>query len=124
MQTVLSKEDISIGVTVINFSQFTGGTIFISVCQAVLTHTLKTELSIKIPNLDIKGLSSTGATDLAKLVPEQLLPVMLTAYNKAIVNVFYCAMGAACLGFVASLFLEWRTVRQHVEVVADKEGKV
>ena len=113
------------GITIINFSTFTGGTISISVCQAVLTYTLKTELGTKIPDFDVKGLLSAGATDLTKLVPEQLLPILLTAYNKAIVNVFYCALGAACLGFMASLFLEWRTVRQQVEVAADKaDGKV
>jgi activator of 2-hydroxyglutaryl-CoA dehydratase len=120
VQTVLPREDISIGVTIITFAQLGGGTIFISICQAVLTHTLKTELSRNIPDLDVRKLSSTGASDLTKLVPEELVPVLLEAYNKAISNVFYCALGAAFLGLVASFFLEWRTVKQKVEVSEDK----
>jgi hypothetical protein len=120
VQTVLSREDISVGVTIITFAQLTGGTIFISVCQAVLTTTLKNELSTSIPGLDVQKVSSTGATDLTKLVPEELVPILLAAYNEGVVNVFYCALGAACLGLVASLFLEWRTVKQQVEVAEDE----
>lgn len=120
VQTVLSREDIPVGVTIVNFAQLAGGTIFISVCQAILTQTLKTQLSTKIPGLDVQKLSSTGATDLTKLVPEELLPILLTAYNKAIVNVFYCVLGVACVGLVASFFLEWRTVKQQVEVAEDE----
>lgn len=102
VQTVLSREDISIGLTIITFAQFAGGTIFISISQAVLTDTLKTQLSTSIPGLDVNALSSTGTTDIYKLVPEGLVPVLLKAYNQSIVNVFYVALGTACLGLVAS----------------------
>jgi hypothetical protein len=119
VQTVLSREDIPVGITIINFAQLIGGTIFISVCQAVLADTLKTQLGSKIPGLDFNTLSSTGATNLITLVPKDMLPVLLAAYNKAIVNVFYCALSVACLAFIASLCLEWRTVRQPVEVAED-----
>lgn len=120
VQTVLSREDIPVGVTIITFSQFLGGTIFISVCQSILTNTLKTQLSTKIPGLDVQKLSSTGATNLKNLVSKEMLPILLAAYNKGIVNVFYVSLGVALLAFVSSLFLEWRTVRQEVVVADDK----
>lgn len=118
VQTVLSKEDIPIGVTIINFAQFVGGTIFIGVCQTVLSNTLKSELATKIPGLDVRKISSSGATNLTRLVSKDMLPILLAAYNKGLVNVFYCALGVASLAFVASLFVEWRTVRQKVEPAA------
>lgn len=116
-QTVLSREDIPIGITIITFAQFAGGTIFISICQAILSNTLKTQLSTKIPGLDVARLSNSGATNLANIVSKDDLPVLLAAYNEAIDNVFYCALAASCLAFVASFFVEWKSVKKQAEVV-------
>ena len=115
VQTVLSREDIPIGITIITFAQFLGGSIFVTVCQAVLSNTLRAQLSSKIPGLDVGKLSQTGATDLSQLVPKDKLPVLLVAYNEALVNVFYCALAVSCVAFVASFFLEWRTMRKDPE---------
>ena len=118
-QTVLSREDIPVGITIITFAQQAGGTIFVSVCQGILSNTLSTQLSKSIPNLDIAALSSSGATDLSKLVSADQLPVLLAAYNTAIVNVFYCALALSCLALVSSFFFEWKTVRKQPEVVGE-----
>jgi hypothetical protein len=115
VQTVLSRKDIPIGITIITFTQFLGGSIFVTVCQAVLSNTLREQLSSKIPGLDIGKLSQTGATDLSQLVPKDKLPVLLVAYNEALVNIFYCALAVSCAAFIASFFLEWRTMRKHAE---------
>lgn len=120
VQTVLSRGDIPVGITTITFSQFLGGTIFVSVCQSILTNTLKSKLSSSIPDLDVQQLSSTGATNLKNLVSEKMLPILLAAYNKGIVNVFYVSPAVALLAFVASLSLERRSVRQPVAVEEDK----
>lgn len=117
-QTVLSREDIPIGTTILGAAQFLSGAIFVSVCQATLSSTLRTQLSIKIPGFDAAKLSGTGATNLARLVPADQLPLLLAAYNDAIRNVFYCALAVSCVAFIASFFLEWRTVRTQPEVVA------
>ncbi|GAB7354461.1 hypothetical protein MBLNU459_g4943t1 [Dothideomycetes sp. NU459] len=115
-QTVLSREDIPIGVTIVTFAQFLSGTIFITVCQAVLSNTLISQLSTTIPGLDAASLSTTGVTDLMSLVPKDKLQVLFTAYNLGICNVFYIALAMSCLAFVASFFLEWRTMKKQVQV--------
>ena len=115
VQTVLSREDIPIGITIITFAQFLAGTIFVTVCQAVLSNTLRAQLSSKIPGLDLGKLSQTGATDLSQLVPKDKLPVLLAAYNKGLVNVFYCALATSSAAFIAAFFLEWRTMRKQAE---------
>lgn len=117
-QTVLSREDIPIGVTIISFAQFVGGSIFVSVCQAILSSTLSAQLSTKIPGFDAAKLSRTGTTNLSRLVPKDELSVLLAAYNDAIDNVFYCALAVSCLAFVASFFVEWKTVRKQPEIAA------
>ncbi|MCJ1476235.1 hypothetical protein MMC13_004901 [Lambiella insularis] len=115
-QTVLSREDIPIGMTILTFAQFISGTILISVCQTVLSSTLVSQISDQIPNLDASTLSGTGATSLLGLVPEQYLPVLLTAYNKGIENVFYCGLAMSGVAFVASLFMEWKSVAKQSKV--------
>lgn len=123
VQTVLSREDIPVGITIITFAQFFGGAIFVTVCQAVLSSTLRVQLRNKIPGLDIAKLSQTGATDLSQLVSIDELPVLLTVYNEALVNVFYCALAMSCAAFIASFFLEWKTMRkQPASVEAERSS--
>ncbi|KAK8001079.1 SGE1 [Apiospora marii] len=111
-QTVLSREDIPVGITIINFGNLVGGTVFVSICQGVLSATLTTELA-RIPGdkLDAHVLLGSGATEVTRLVPGDQLPAFLAAYNKGINNIFYVALAASILGFVASLFLEWKSVK-------------
>jgi hypothetical protein len=115
-QTVLSREDIPIGITIIAFAQFFSGSIFVSVSQAILSNTLSAQLSTKIPGFDAAKLSGTGTTNLSRLVPKDQLSVLLAAYNDAIDKVFYCALAVSCFAFVASFFVEWKTVKKQPEV--------
>lgn len=112
VQTVLVREDIPIGITIISFAQLLGGSVFIPICQAVLFSTLSSQLSNRIPGLDVAKLSSTGATDISQSVSMTELPVLLTAYNNAVVNIFYCALGMACAAFIASFIFEWKSMKK------------
>lgn len=67
------------------------------------------QLRTKIHGFDAKQLAKTGTTNLSRLVPKN-------AYNDAIVNVFYCALAASCVAFVASFFVEWKTARRQPEI--------
>lgn len=112
VQTVLPREDIPTGLTMVNFMNFVGGTIFVSVSQGLLTNTLTSELRRSIPNLDVTYILGQGATDLSRAVSQEQLPLLLKAYNLGLRHVFYCATAVSCLAFAASCFLEWRTVKQ------------
>lgn len=112
-QTVLARKDIPIGITIINFANFLGGTIFVSVSQGILSSTLVSQLSKSLPGFDASVLATSGATDLAKLVPADKVHLLQLAYNTGIVNIFYCTVGVSCLAFLASLFIEWRTVKKN-----------
>ncbi|KAF2802381.1 putative MFS multidrug transporter [Mytilinidion resinicola] len=118
-QTVLSREDIPMGITIINFGNFIGGTVFVSICQGILSSTLRTQLGQQIPDLDLSSISTAGATELSKLVPSSQLPILQAAYNKGINNVFYCALGVSSSAFVASWFVEWRSVKSSQVVNED-----
>ena len=115
-QTVLGKEDIATGITILAFAQAFGGAILVSVSQTVLTSTLISQLARTLPGFDASAISNTGATDIRNLVPKDKVPLILAAYNVGIDNVFCCALAASCLAFVASFFVERKSVRSKVEI--------
>lgn len=110
-QTVLSKRDIPTGITILVFAQQFGGTVFVSLAQTILSSTLRSQLARTLPDFDASSISSTGATDIRHLVSRDKLPIVLAAYNAGINSVFYLALGTTCIAFVASLFVEWKSVR-------------
>jgi len=116
IQTVLNREDIPTGVTIVTTAQFLGGTVFVPVCQSILSNTLRSQLASKIPGLDTAKIAQSGATEIAQLVSKEQLPVLLAAYNKGIVNIFYCALAMACAAFVASGFLGWKSMKKDMVV--------
>ncbi|KAH8169375.1 major facilitator superfamily protein [Sarocladium implicatum] len=124
VQTVLPREDIPTGLTLVNFMNFVGGTIFVSVSQGLLTNTLNSELRRSIPDLDVTALMGQGATDLSEAVSRDQLPVLLDAYNLGLRHVFLCAMAVSCLAFASSCFLEWKTVKPQQEASKDEVATV
>ena len=111
-QTVLPEKDIPIGVTVLGFTQIFSGTLAVPVCQTVLSNTLNSQLASKLRGFDTKAIASSGATDIRNLVRPDQLPIVLKAYNTAIDNLFYVSLAFACVAFLSSMFVEWKTVRK------------
>lgn len=108
---MLPKDDIAVGTTLMGFTQNLGGTIFVSVSQSILATSLRSNLAVTLPGFDSSVISKSGATDIRNLVTAQQLPVVLLAYNAAINNLFYCAMGLAAVALIASCFVEWKSVK-------------
>ena len=111
-QTVLSQADVSIGVTLLTFVNFLGGTVFVTVCQNLLNNQLISNLAPVIPNFDPSIVANGGATTLRNSVSPDLLPAVLGAYNQSIQKIWYLALGLACLAFLAAFGLEWKSVKK------------
>lgn len=109
-QTVLEKKDVATGVSLNFFAQQLGGTIFISIAQNVLVNRLVSGLS-SLPNFNPAIVVNTGATDIKSVVGSQNLGFVKHVYNHAVVNVFDVALALACLTIIASLSLEWRSIK-------------
>lgn len=109
-QTVLPKSDAPVGITLVAFIQFLGGTVFVTVSQVLLESRLINGLNGKV-SLDASAISSGGATSLRSEVPENELPFVLQVYNKSLTDVWYLALALSCLIFLSSWGFEWRSVR-------------
>ncbi|USP74915.1 hypothetical protein yc1106_02189 [Curvularia clavata] len=109
-QTVLPKQDVSIGFAVINLANFLGSTLFVTVGQALLQSKLAKLLEPILPDADLRDIGSSGAISIREDAPAGQLGAVLVAYNDSIRSIWYLALGLSCLTLLASLGMEWRSV--------------
>lgn len=121
-QTVLVRKDVSIGAALMMFSQTLGGVVFISVGNNIFDTRLGHSLA-KIPGINLGSVATTGATDLKKQVPANLLPQVLVAYNDALVATFYLVTALTCCTIFGSLAMEWRSVKKGQQKQNSNAGK-
>ncbi len=110
-QTVLSRKDVSIGASLMMFSQTLGGAIFISVGNNIFDTRFAHNL-VRIPGIDVGSVAATGATDLKSIVPASLLPQVLVAYNDALRATFYLTTALTCCMIFGSMAMEWKSVKK------------
>ena len=111
-QTVLANSDVSIGLSLLNFVSFLAGSVFITASQTLLENKLAQGLERLIPGLDTSALADGGATSLRSMDSKEKLSIVLDLYNDSIRSIWYLALGLSCLIFLASLGMEWRSVKK------------
>ena len=121
-QTALSDKDITIGLSLLNFVNFLGSTIFITASQTLLETRLIKGLRGIISNLNAATVSNGGATSLRTLVTKDKLPLVLRVYNDSFQGIWYLALGLACLSLVASFGMEWKSVKTKKSETDEKDG--
>ena len=124
VQTSLPLEDVPIGTAAVVASQSLGGSIFVSVGNTLLqNYLLDKNNDNAIPGVDIRVVLQEGATAFRNTVPAASLPALLNLYDEALRKVFIAAVPMAGLAFVASLGMEWNSVRGEKKVKGVVEGK-
>ena len=111
-QRVLPKEQAGIGITLLAFVQFLGGTIFVAVCQNLLANKLIDGLTGQMPNFDPGSIANQEATSLREQVPADKLAMVLEVYNDALQAIWYVGLALACLILVGSLGMEWKSIKK------------
>ncbi|KAI0969787.1 major facilitator superfamily domain-containing protein [Xylaria arbuscula] len=122
-QTVLPKQDVSIGASLMFFSQILGGAIFISVGQNVLNNQLIQRLR-DFPGFTPALIETGGATTLINYFPEEYHHGVLVAYNESLRTVFRVGLVLAAVSILGALCMEWRSVKKEMpsaESAADVE---
>lgn len=111
-QTVLAAADVPTGAVVLIFAQIIGGTVWLSAAQNVLTSQLLQGLVGLVPGLDASAILAMGATGLRAAVGAEYLAAVEEAYNTALTKVFFVSVALAAGAFVASLGMEWRSIKK------------
>ncbi len=116
VQTALPMEEVPIGTAAVVACQSLGGAVFVSVGNTLLqNHLLAANNANQIPGVNIRVVLTAGSTAFRSLVPASALPALLEIYDEALQKVFIAAVPMAGLAFVASLFMEWNSVKSKKE---------
>lgn len=121
-QTVLPRDQVAIGASLMFFGQTLLGAVFTSVGQNVLDNQLTKRLA-DIPGFTAKLIQSTGATDILRFVPADHHAEALVDYNDSLRVCFQVGLIVACLAIIGGVFMEWRTVKKHVKKPDPEQGK-
>ena len=84
---MLPPKELTTGLSLITFSQFFGGTLFIAFAQAVFINELPITLHQYAPALG-NGPNTGNSAIQTTAIPAAILPGVLMAYNKAIIYTF------------------------------------
>lgn len=110
-QTVLPRDEVAIGASLMLFSQTLFGAIFVSVGQNVLYSQLAKRLA-GILSITPQQIESAGVTGLFSIIPPQYHTKVLGAYNGSLRICFQVALVMACLTVIGGLSMEWRSVKE------------
>lgn len=111
-QTVLAQKDVPIGIACVQFAQYLGPAIFITVAQTLFAGRLTSDLASFAPGVDPRALESIGLSDLKDLVGSRNIADVLLGYDKAIIQTFYLPLALSCVGVFGSLGMEWRSIKK------------
>ena len=113
VQTVLPLNQVPVGIAAIVSMQSLGGAVFVSVGNNILQNRLnRAAAANQLPGVDIAQVIAAGATEFRNFVPTASLPALLTIYNAGLQKVFLAVIPLSGLAFIASLGLEWKSVKQ------------
>ncbi|KAJ5300658.1 uncharacterized protein N7443_005660 [Penicillium atrosanguineum] len=112
VQTVLPESAVATALVAIFFTQEIGGIVALSIAQNLFTNRLTRELAKEVPGLDPSTVLKNGALGIMKTVPATYVEGVKTAYNDAIVDVYYLALVLTCMTVVAAFGIEWRSVKE------------
>ncbi|KAJ5621967.1 hypothetical protein N7528_005199 [Penicillium herquei] len=115
VQTVLPETSVATALVVLSFTQEIGGIVALSIAQNMFTNRLTRNLIKEVPGLDPKIILKNGALGIKSIVPEGFTTGVKSAYNEAIIDVYYLALALTCLTVVGAVFIEWKSVREEKE---------
>ncbi|RHZ46894.1 MDR family MFS transporter [Aspergillus thermomutatus] len=110
-QTVLPREQVAVGASLMFFGQQLFGAVFTSVGQNVLSNQLAKRLA-GLPGISPQIIQNSGATQLLDHVPVEDRAASLVAYNDSLRVCFQVGLVMACLAIVGGVAMEWRTVKK------------
>ena len=114
-QTVLAKEDVPTGVSLMFFAQSLSGAIFVSVAQNAFTQKLVEGLRA-FPSINPADVVNVGATELRHILGQDQLDAVLEIYNSALVKVFIVGVSVTSCMVFGVLAMEWKNVKEQDKI--------
>ncbi|OJJ48314.1 hypothetical protein ASPZODRAFT_130293 [Penicilliopsis zonata CBS 506.65] len=110
VQSFLPANQVAIATSSIFFTQYFGGTVFLSVAETIMDNSLPSALHKYAPNANVEAIVAAGATAFRTVTDKADLPGVLLAFNLAITRTFYLAAAGGCIAFVSSFGMGWQKI--------------
>ncbi|OKL59477.1 hypothetical protein UA08_05261 [Talaromyces atroroseus] len=112
VQTCLAPVDVSIGASLLVFSQQLNAAVFLAIAQTLFDNFLVDNLD-GVHGIDVSTVVGAGATALRQgMVPDSKLAAVLEAYNQALTKTFILGVVMSCLALFPGLAMEWKSVKK------------
>ncbi|KAI0402883.1 efflux pump antibiotic resistance protein [Xylaria palmicola] len=111
VQTVLSADDVPLGLSVMLFAQSFGPAVAVAVAQVLFTNRLSTNLNGVVPGLSQAKIEDHGLMEIVASVPSAKVEEVLEGIGKSLTQTWYLVVGLASATIVGSLMIEWRSVK-------------
>jgi len=127
VQTVLPIEEVPVATACVQFFQSFGGAIFIAVSQTVFQNGLIDGIAKNVEGVDPVIFINSGASQVRQILTamhrEDAITPVLSAYMTGLRGTYYITLAAACGAFIATLGLEWKSIKktEHGRVKAPGE---
>lgn len=106
VQSTLVLADIPAGTAAVTLFQNLGPAVLMSVANTVFVNNLKRNLHGQ-GGLDGQAIADMGATNLKDMISVDLLPGIISAYNKALQETFRVPMAVAVISIIGVLGMKW-----------------
>ncbi|KAK1659546.1 MFS transporter [Colletotrichum godetiae] len=106
VQSTLALSDIPAGTAAVTLFQNLGPAILMSVANTVFANGLTKHLH-GTGGLDGQTIADMGATNLKDMIPRDLLPAVIEAYNKALKETFTVPMAVAVISIIGVIGMKW-----------------
>ncbi|KAF9061302.1 MFS general substrate transporter [Rhodocollybia butyracea] len=106
VQVVLTPEEVPIGSSLVMLSTSLGGSVALSIGQAIFNNDLVSQVKKFAPSIDPSIVVNNGATEFRHVVPAEALSGVLQAYSKAIDTVLIPPIAFVGLSLILALGIE------------------
>lgn len=111
VQTTLPASDVNLGIGVILFAQNFGPALSIAIAQVIFTNQLSQNLERVVPGLTPSSIENNSLSDIKNRVPAEKWIEVFAGIDQSLIQTWYLAIALGCTTMVASLLMEWRSVK-------------
>ncbi|KAF9887633.1 hypothetical protein FE257_009726 [Aspergillus nanangensis] len=120
-QAFSETADITSVTAIVLFFQMMGGTVFVSLAQAVFANRLLAALSVHAPSVAAGRVLATGATELSHAFGGDVLPGIIRSYMAGLRDAFFLGTAVAGSAFLASWVAPIKSIVQEKKATVEHE---
>jgi hypothetical protein len=112
IQNTIPQPLVSIGMSLVSFSQTLGGALFLAFAQTCFSSVLPPALARHAPGVSSELVENAGASGFRSAVPKEMVHGVVQAYSDSLQKVFYISTGASVVCFVFAWGIGWKDIRK------------